>query len=314
MSGNFLSPADALVRGLRRRLWLERVFWLALIGLLAAVHFGAIPGGRRALLIAVNGEPVAVVASRSDARRLLGEVKSSSGLAADKITFPEEITFHSVPAARNPVQSDTEAMKALAARVHPVVRASAIIANGEVVLALPDQREAVKALSAILRRFSPPGENTRVYFKEEVKIETRDVPPGQLCPSAQEALQTIEQASRPKGEYEVRPGDSGWRIAGQHHVPLSRLAAANPDVDLNRVRAGQRLKIPGELPPLTVVARKEIQQPLGDGPEAPTLRVRIVYENGAVISREVVGRPPRHGARTPPPATRPHRPRGDIIR
>ena len=184
-------------------------------------------------------------------------------------------------------------MKALSAKLHPVVSASAIIANGEVVLGLPDQKEAVRTLSAILRRFTPPGGNATVYFKEEVKVETRDIAPAKLFATAEAALEQVEQSARPKGRYEVKPGDSAWKIAGEHDVPLSRLAAANPEVDLNRVRAGQRLNIPGELPPLTVVARKEVSEPLGEGPEAPVRKIRMIYENGALVSREVIGRPPR---------------------
>jgi LysM repeat protein len=312
MPGSFVSPSDMLVRSLRRRLWLERAFWLVVIGLFAAVHFGALPGGRRAVLIMVNGQPVTVVASRTDARRVLNELKGAAEAPAGEVTFPERVTFHSVPASRNPVQSDSEAMKALAAVVHPVVRAAAIVTNGEVVLGLPDQKEALKTLSAILRRFSPPGEEVKVFFKEQVRVETRDVPPDKLYPSAEKALAKIEQASAPKGEYEVRPGDSAWGIARKYNVPLSRLAAANPDANMDRVIAGERVKIPGELPPITVIARQELEEQVGEGIGARTRRVRITYENGAVVSREVIGRPARRATAFTRPARRPGP--GEVIR
>lgn len=312
MAGNFVSPAEGLVRALRRRLWIERVLWLALIGLLAALHFGAISGGRRAVLIAVNGEPVTVMASRADAHRLLDALKSPSGEAVGDVTFAEKVALHSVPASRNPIQSDSEAMKALAARLHPMVQAAAIVTSGEVVLALPDQQEAVKTLSAMLQHFSPRGEDITRYFKEEVKVETRSVPVGALYPTADAALERIVEASRPKVEYEVRPGDSAWKIAQMYGVPLSRLAGANPGLDLNRVRAGERLKIPGELPPITVIARKEIEEPVSDEPGAPTRKVRITYENGAETSHQVIGRSPRRATAFPRPGRR-YGP-GEIIR
>ena len=307
MPGSFVSPSDMLLSSLRRRLWMERAFWLVVVGLLAAVHFGALPGGRRAVLIMVNGRPVTVVASRADAHRVLDELKGAAEAPAGEVTFPERVTFHSVPASRNPVQSDSEAMKALAAVVHPVVRAAAIVTNGEVVLGLPDQKEALKTLSAILRKFSPPG-----VFKEQVRVETRDVPPDKLYPSAEKALARIEQASAPKGEYEVRPGDSAWGIARKYNVPLSRLAAANPDANMDRVIAGERVKIPGELPPITVIARQEIEEQVGEGIGARTRRVRITYENGAVVSREVIGRPARRATAFTRPARRPGP--GEVIR
>ena len=312
MAGNFISPAEGLVRALRRRLWIERVFWLALIGLLAALHFGAVPGGRRVVLIAVDGDPVTVVASRADAHRLLDALKSPSGAVVGEVTFAEKVALHRVPASRNPIQSDSEAMKALAARLHPIVQAAAIIASDEIVLALPNEQEAVRTLSAILQRFSPRGENTVRYFKENVKIESRDVPVALLYPTADAALERIIEASRPKGEYEVRPGDSAWKIAQKYSVPLSRLAGANPGLDLNRVRAGARLKLPGELPPITVIARTEIEEPVSDELGAPTRKVRVIYENGAEVSRQVIGRPPRNRTALPRAARR-YNP-GEIIR
>ncbi len=289
----FLPESDVLVRRLRRRLWIERVFWLIVIGVIAAARLGVRPGGGRAVLIIANGQPITVVASRAEANRLLDELKTTPSVPGMKVRFAENVALHSVSASRNPIQPESEAMKALAARVHPVVRAAAIVTNGEVVLGLPNQDEAVKTLPGILRRFSPPGGNVIPFFKEQVRIETRDIPPDKLYLNAEKAIERIVDASAPKGEYEVRPGDSAWKIARQHQIPLSRLAAANPEVNINRVIAGQKLKIPGELPPLTVMARREIEEKLGEGPDAPVRKVRIIYENGAELSREVIGRPTR---------------------
>jgi LysM repeat protein len=314
MPDNFVAPSDLLVRQLRRRLWLERVCWLLLLGLLGAVHFGAVPGGRRAILITANGQPVTVVASRGEANRLLDDLKSPSNVPNTKVAFAETVTLRSVSAARNPIQSDSEAMNAIAAKIHPVVRASAIIVNGEIVLALPDQSEAVTVLSDILNRFSPPGEDVTRYFKEQVKVETRDVPPDTLYPNDEKAVARIAEASAPKGEYEVKPGDSAWKIARHFAVPLSRLGAANPEVDLNKVRLGQKLKVPGDLPPLTVIARREIQEPLGESPFAPARKIRITYENGAEVNREIIGRQARRTLAGPVEPVRRRRGVGEVIR
>ncbi len=278
--------SEVLLRRLHRRLWTERVFWLLLLAGLGALHFGAFPKNSEAILLAADGQPVTVVASRRAAQHLLDEYKASSGLDADKLVFAKKITFHSVPADRNPVQSETEAMQALTAKVGLLVKAAAIVANGETVIALPTQQEAVKTLSLLLEEFAPPGVSGNVYFKEQVKVEMRDVPTDKLYSSAEKAIEKIAQATAPQQEYEVKPGDSAWKIASKFGVTLSRLAAANPDLDLNRVILGAKIKIPGELPPLTVVARKEIEQPNSAG---GVRRIRITYENGAEIKRETIG-------------------------
>ncbi|MCJ7752723.1 MAG: LysM domain-containing protein [Armatimonadetes bacterium] len=287
-----------LTRRLVRRLWLERLFWLLLVSVLVALYLGAFPGGRRATLIAADGEPLAVVPNRGDAQRLLDEVKSMSGLPADKVDFAQKITFHQVPASRNPVQSDREALKSLSAKLDPMVEAAAITAGGEVVLALPNLQEAVKTLSKLLEEFSPPGPSATAYFKEHVKIDMRPVPPDKLYPTADKALEKIVEDSAPKAEHTVKPGDSAWKIANDYDVSLSRLAAENPDQDMSKVQIGQKVKIPGELPPLTVIARREITEPVGSGASGRTRKVRITYENGVEVKRDSIG------LSAPPPAAR----------
>jgi LysM repeat protein len=49
----------------------------------------------------------------------------------------------------------------------------------------------------------------------------------------------------PAGTYVVKPGDTGVRIAQAHNVTLAALMAANPEVDWNRLRVGQSIRIPG---------------------------------------------------------------------
>ena len=48
----------------------------------------------------------------------------------------------------------------------------------------------------------------------------------------------------PKRTYVVRPGDTPALLALVYGVPVSAIRAANPRVDLSRLRAGQSLYIP----------------------------------------------------------------------
>ncbi len=276
---------ERAVRGLRRRLWIERVIFVLAIAAVLAFHYGKL-GGRRACLIAIDGKPTAVVASRSDADRLIEEVKKSAGVAAS-VSFNHKITFHSVSTTGQPVLPDAAAMTALSQKLQPVIQASAIVVNGELVIGLPSRSEALQALSSLLRELSPPIDGVQSSFKESVKIEAREVPPDRFAPSASAAVERIMRAAAPKGSHEVRPGETGWKIALDYHVPISRLAAANAGVDMNRIRAGDKLKIPGELPPVTVVARQDTKEEIAPG---VSKTVRITYENGVEVSRDVVAR------------------------
>jgi LysM repeat protein len=273
------------ISGLRRRLWVERAIFVVLLAGLLAFHFGKL-GVRQVCVIAVDGHPTAVVVSRSDANRLLDEIKKSAGVSAE-VTFSHKVTLHSVSAAGERVLSDAEAMTAMAGKLEPVVQASAILVNGELVIGLPTSTDAIRTLSKLIQELSPNVSDVQATFKESVKIEDRQVPADRFAASAEAAVEKVLKASAPKGRHEVKPGETGWKIALLYRVPVSRLAAANPEVDLGRIHAGEKLTIPGDLPPITVVARKEVREELGPGVSKTT---RITYENGAEVSRDVIGR------------------------
>jgi len=289
-----------LVQSLQRRLWIERAVGLLILTTIAALYLGAIPGGRRAVLISANGEPITVVASRPQANALLDRLQESSGFPPDRVEFAEKLTFHGVSAARNPIATEHEALKALDQKLTLIVQGAAILVGGEVLIALPDQQEAVRTLSMLLKEFAPPGENMTVYFKERVKVDVRKVSPDKLYPSAEEAVAKIVEATAPKKEYLVKPGDSAWKIARDNDITVARLQNANLNVDFERLPIGAKLRIPGELPPLTIIARRDIEEPLPGGRKK---KIRITYENRVEIKRDLISRSaPPPGALYPNPA------------
>lgn len=296
MDGDIYASEQSRLRRLRRRLWLERAVFLLLLLLLLAHHRGAWKGRRQAWLIAVDGRPVVVVASAREAKRLLQEVKRASVPAElsqqvdlDEVRFAQRVTLHRVPAEAHEVAGAAEAMGALASRLQPVVEAAAILANGEVVVALPETAEATRTLSLILQEFTPKGEGFTSVFKEEVRVERRLVPLDRYVRTAREAVAKIRQAEEPARTHEVKPGETAWKIALAEGVPLDRLQRANPGLDLNRLRAGAQVKIPGKGAPITVISQKEILEPGGEGPRRRLQVVRLTYENGVQVSREVIG-------------------------
>lgn len=52
-------------------------------------------------------------------------------------------------------------------------------------------------------------------------------------------------AAAEPGTYVVKSGDTGVKIAKSAGVSLSDLMGANPDVEWNRLKVGQKLKLPG---------------------------------------------------------------------
>jgi len=277
------------VRRLRRRLWLERVFFLLVIAAMLAYHYGALPAiGRRVCLVAVDGRPVVVVATRAEAERLLVEIRRSAG-PVEKVGFAQKVTFRSVPANGNPVQPEAKAMEALASRLQPVMEGAVILANRQVVVALASKAEATKTLSLLLREFAPEGGGFTTVFKEDVKVEMREAPADRFVASPEAAVAKIREEAAPASVHEVQPGETAWKIARDAHVSLNRLVQANPGLDTNRLRAGDQVKMPGKAAAITVVAQRETQEPIGGRGRRRLQVVRVTYENGAQVSREVIG-------------------------
>ena len=53
-----------------------------------------------------------------------------------------------------------------------------------------------------------------------------------------------EPATAGPGEYVVKPGDNGTRIANANGVSIGDLQAVNPGVNWNTLKVGQKLKLP----------------------------------------------------------------------
>jgi len=163
------------------------------------------------------------------------------------------------------------------------------LADDRPVVALPDKEAAIQVLSLLLQRLAPPGLSTAAFFKESIRVELQDVSPDLLAPSAEDAAERIASAATAMIEHTVKPGESAWKIARDQHIPLRRLADANPGADLDNLWAGATLKVPRPAPPITVIARKEIEEQVEEEGYRRTRRVRITYENGAEVKRDVIG-------------------------
>lgn len=71
----------------------------------------------------------------------------------------------------------------------------------------------------------------RIYAGQELAL-----PPGVAPPAAAPT-------------HEVRPGDTLWRLAREHHTTVEVLARINGIANPNRLRVGERLVLPGTAPP-----------------------------------------------------------------
>lgn len=77
-----------------------------------------------------------------------------------------------------------------------------------------------------------------------VKLEESAKKPAPAAASKDKKGGSTEPAVAAPGEYVVRAGDTGMRIANAHGVSIGDMQAVNPGVNWNALRPGQKLKLP----------------------------------------------------------------------
>jgi len=197
------SPSSLPVRRpdrLRRQLLVERVFFLALVVLLAVI---AVRQARalRVYQITVNGRPVVTVSDHATAQRLLN---SLTGDIADA-RFRQQVAVQKVSARAMVVVPDKLASVILSRAVSVVVPAHVILMNGRVAAALATKQEAEQALARARRQLA--GAATGTALAQSARIEpvefdrSKIVTPSQAVNAlvAKAGPAAARQASAPAG-------------------------------------------------------------------------------------------------------------------
>jgi hypothetical protein len=244
---------------LRRQLFVERLFFLALIALLVVV---VVRQGRalRAYQITVNGAPVATVGDARTANRLLRELQGNN----------REARFRQTVAVRrvNPrawIMGEKRARSVLAARVNVIVPGAVILVNGRVAAALASKEQAEQVLSRLRRTYGGSDQQSR--FDQSVRVETTDVSRAKIV-SPDQAFRALTS-----GEFGLTVVTTEERTEIET-IPHPRSVQVVPDLP-----KGQR----------RVIAQG------ADGEK--TVRYRVIRANGRVVKRETVAetvaRPPK---------------------
>ena len=116
-------------------------------------------------------------------------------------------------------------------------------------------RQAVTTSEQASQRISKVASDTNNAFNQVGEVintlrgELAKAQEARPAPAPAAAAATKGGAATPTagpGEYVVKSGDTGTRIATSAGISLQALMAANPDVNWNRLHVGQKIKVPGK--------------------------------------------------------------------
>ena len=271
-----------------------------------------------AYMIYVNDTGVGIVKSAAKGLKLYDEIMND---IQDQYTDPDinikaDIYFKEVQADYGELANEEELKKALKEAVMIYKNAYAIVIDGNEVCYLKTQQEAAQVLDGIKFPYKQAVESMEdtvleeIEFKEEVDIHPKTVLFSDIV-NIETASKIITMGSEEIKEYEVKEGDTLWGISRKNDMRVEDILAANPDMDSDTIRPGQKIRLQATKSLLTTVTREmkvyteaipyetveEESQDLYKGEKKikhkgengeKEIQLLIVRENGTEVSREKI--------------------------
>lgn len=112
-------------------------------------------------------------------------------------------------------------------------------------------KESDNSLEAVAKR---TGHSVKDLKKANPGLDDRRLRPGQKIKTPgsgddesprKKSKNSTKKSTNPGGKYKVSEDDNGWTVAKKYGISVEKLAAMNPDVNLNRMRPGTTLAVPG---------------------------------------------------------------------
>jgi hypothetical protein len=245
---------------LGHRLWLERLFFsVVLLLLLWVVYRLLFPAQVWAIL--VDGQPAAFVAGRGTAETVRSYIlEAEAGEFAPYARFRQKVTLVAAKSSEGKVVNRWQAQEILSRKLAVVIPASWLTIDDQPLFAMVSQAEIEKCLAQLAQHYQPadtkilgaPRYTQKVVFRDELLSAAQAK---RVLLSQKEGLARLLAPAVARTNHVVRLGETASRIAGRYKVSLDDLQAANPDLNLNRLRAGDSIVVAGGRPPLTVSFR-----------------------------------------------------------
>lgn len=205
--------------------------------------------------ITVDGEIVGITKNIDEVKSFIEELhKKERKKTGTDIVLNQEIKFERVRVANKKLTDVHKIYDNLKNAMSFSCKAAAIIVDNKFVTALKNQEEAEKALELLKGKYAKSSK--RVYFKEDVKIEEKYIPPKYLT-NVEEALKILEQPVKKVVTYTVKENDSLWSIARDHDMYIEDILKLNPGLTEN-LKPGQVIYLSSAEPHVTVVTERQV--------------------------------------------------------
>ncbi len=276
-------------------------------------------GNTTAYVMYVNDVEVGVLKSAAKGLSVYDEVIEAINekYAGQQIYIGAEVYFKETEMYSGLFTDEYDLAENIQQVVEVKADAFAIVVDEEPVCFLKTYDEALEVLERVkssYRSMVEQSENAMledIGFKENVEIIPQTVLYSSIV-DIDKAFKIVTTGVAEIQEYEIKEGDTLWNIARQYDLKVSDIEAANPELNPEMIKPGQKLKLQAPKSLVTVVTRekvtyteeipfdtvvkntsnlykgeKKIEQQGQNGQKQ--IEVYVTRENGVEVSREKIG-------------------------
>ena len=217
----------------------------------------AMANTKNAYSVMVNDRSVAMLKTADEAQKAIDTYILKEGKKVDQDVYTKERldVAKSTLTQDKSFKSVDEAAKLIAENVTPVVNATVISVNGKRQLYVGDKNIANTVLEKVKQCYIPNDSTLKVV---DVKFHDK-IQMGNVLISARKVMNADEAANYlvngtdgTIATHAVADGENAWGIAHSHGMIANELAAANPGVNLDKLKIGQKLKLVSKKPVIQV--------------------------------------------------------------
>ncbi len=209
-----------------------------------------------------NGRQLGYVKSQEDVLKILNLVSDElsreygTNIQIDK---DKDIKFDRVYILDKDIDNVNTVLKRLSYMSDMQTDGYAIIVDGKTYAICESKKDAKSVLSNIKYRFvdkSRKEEYKKIEFKEDVQIKKVNVKLAKIT-SNEKAIENIISGGREEKVYEVKPGDTFSEIFAKFDTELDEIKRLNPDLDINSLMPGDKIKISSAVSAVTVLTEEK---------------------------------------------------------
>lgn len=230
--------------------------YTAVIGVIAGVviaicTYSIYQAKTSSYIVTVNNKAVGYVKGIDDINTMLKSIKSTDGEKPLK-SIAYKKTNDSVKNLMGLNEIEKAVRYELGLKMHAVV----IYANGIELAKVYDKDTAEKVLKGVKEYYYPKLSNgtfsiVSSKIKEEITFSDTMAKPEEIL-TPEDAVKNIINGRGVEKTYTVKEKDTLWDIAIKNNIMLEELIAANPDINIDKIKPGQVIKLAVNLPYVNV--------------------------------------------------------------